>query len=96
MRIVWRAFLAVLAPPYIVAMVVPVVLVAIEGQSPPKGVFWIGLLPTAIGVLILLSCVRVFIEEEPLLRSRFGDDFEDYAKRIHRWVPRLPPVIRGP
>jgi protein-S-isoprenylcysteine O-methyltransferase Ste14 len=162
MSIAWRAFLAVLALPCIVAMVVPVVLVAIEGQSPPKGVFWIGLLPTAIGILILLSCVSVFIEEgrgtlapwdppkslvigglyrwvrnpmyigvlsmlagwaicwrsvtlavyaglvtlcfhlrvviieEPRLRSRFGDDFGDYAKRVHRWVPRLPPVKRGP
>ena len=28
--------------------------------------------------------------EEPGLRRRFGDDYEDYTRRVHRWVPTRP------
>jgi len=28
--------------------------------------------------------------EERFLRSRFGDAFEDYCRRVPRWIPRLP------
>jgi protein-S-isoprenylcysteine O-methyltransferase Ste14 len=28
--------------------------------------------------------------EEPGLRRRFGDDYEDYSRRVHRWLPTRP------
>jgi protein-S-isoprenylcysteine O-methyltransferase Ste14 len=28
--------------------------------------------------------------EEPGLRRRFGDDYEDYTRRVHRWLPTRP------
>jgi protein-S-isoprenylcysteine O-methyltransferase Ste14 len=33
--------------------------------------------------------------EEPTLRRRFGSEYQDYAARVNRWLPRLPPG-RGP
>ena len=28
--------------------------------------------------------------EEPGLRLRFGDDYDDYRRRVHRWLPTRP------
>ena len=32
----------------------------------------------------------VILYEEPNLRRRFGASFDDYTKRVGRWIPRLP------
>lgn len=29
--------------------------------------------------------------EEPKLRQRFGADYEEYCRHVHRWLPRLRP-----
>jgi protein-S-isoprenylcysteine O-methyltransferase Ste14 len=31
----------------------------------------------------------VLLYEEPTLRSKFGDDYDDYCRRVPRWLPRL-------
>jgi protein-S-isoprenylcysteine O-methyltransferase Ste14 len=28
--------------------------------------------------------------EEPQLRRRFSEDYDDYRRRVHRWVPTRP------
>ena len=31
----------------------------------------------------------IIVVEEPLLRNTFGADYEEYQKRVPRWVPRI-------
>lgn len=33
--------------------------------------------------------------EEPALRKRFGADYEDYCRRVPRWIPRLAGPARA-
>ena len=42
------------------------------------------LVPTA-----LIVHLYVVVREEPLLVRRFGAAFEDYRRRVPRWIPRL-------
>lgn len=39
---------------------------------------------------ILLAHLQVVLLEEPLLRQRFGQSYEDYLSRVPRWLPRRP------
>lgn len=41
--------------------------------------------------LVLFVVVNVFIlaYEEPVLRSKFGDDYLRYTREVGRWIPRL-------
>jgi protein-S-isoprenylcysteine O-methyltransferase Ste14 len=39
---------------------------------------------------LLLTHVFVLVYEEPTLERKFGESYEDYRKRVHRWLPRLP------
>jgi protein-S-isoprenylcysteine O-methyltransferase Ste14 len=32
----------------------------------------------------------VLFYEEPVLRAKFGQTYEDYLRRVPRWIPRLP------
>lgn len=39
----------------------------------------------------VLACFHLFVTlyEEPSLRRRFGAPYEDYCRRVPRWLPRL-------
>jgi protein-S-isoprenylcysteine O-methyltransferase Ste14 len=37
----------------------------------------------------IIHLVLIFYEE-PVLRGRFGASYEDYCRRVPRWIPRLP------
>jgi hypothetical protein len=37
----------------------------------------------------LLFHLLVILYEEPVLRSKFGQDYEAYCRRTPRWIPRL-------
>ena len=54
----------------------------------------IALSSTGIGLLFLaaipLAHLQVVLLEEPLLRKRFGAAYEDYLRRVPRWLPRRP------
>jgi len=41
--------------------------------------------------LVFVMAVAVFVRfyEEPVLRSKFGAEYEDYCRHVPRWVPRL-------
>lgn len=41
--------------------------------------------------LVLFVVVNVFVMayEEPVLRSKFGDDYVRYTREVGRWIPRL-------
>jgi len=49
---------------------------------------------TGVFLLFLLSLplahLQVVLLEEPLLRKRFGSTYEDYCRRVPRWIPRRP------
>lgn len=41
-------------------------------------------------VAFLLIHTYVVFAEEPGLRKRFGQEYEDFCKIVPRWIPRLP------
>jgi protein-S-isoprenylcysteine O-methyltransferase Ste14 len=43
----------------------------------------------AAGAWLMFTAFLVFYEE-PQLRRRFGDDYEDYTRRVRRWQPTRP------
>lgn len=51
---------------------------------------------SSLGILILFfvanfaAHAQVTLLEEPLLEKRFGQSYEDYRKRVPRWIPRPP------
>ena len=49
--------------------------------------FSVLLLPFAVFLLVHLFVV---LYEEPNLRGRFGPSYEDYCRRVSRWIPRVP------
>lgn len=41
-------------------------------------------------LLVLLAChLFVILYEEPTLRQRFGQAYEDYCRAVPRWIPRF-------
>lgn len=56
----------------------------------------LALAASSIGILLLfvvalpVAHAQVVLLEEPLLRRRFGKPYEDYLRRVPRWLPRRP------
>jgi len=48
------------------------------------GALWV----YAAGFLVLMH-LFVVAYEEPMLRHMFGAEYQEYARRVHRWWPRL-------
>jgi protein-S-isoprenylcysteine O-methyltransferase Ste14 len=46
-------------------------------------IVWYGL------ALVAITNAFVFFYEEPALRRRFGAEYEEYCKRVGRWVPKV-------
>jgi protein-S-isoprenylcysteine O-methyltransferase Ste14 len=46
--------------------------------------------------VIWFCAVNVFVMgyEEPTLRRTFGTSYDEYRRRVGRWIPRLPPMKR--
>jgi len=38
----------------------------------------------------------VLLYEEPTLRGKFGEEYEQYCARVPRWIPRLKPIEPQP
>src|SRR5579871_179374 len=41
------------------------------------------------GVMLLMAHLFVVFYEEPTLRRQFGDSYEDYRRRVPRWIPKF-------
>jgi protein-S-isoprenylcysteine O-methyltransferase Ste14 len=59
------------------------------GQWALFGVGWATLIYMAC--LVVLTHLFVCFYEEPTLRKKFGDDYNDYCRNVPRWFPRLKP-----
>jgi protein-S-isoprenylcysteine O-methyltransferase Ste14 len=59
------------------------------GQWALFGVEWAGVI--YIACFVVLTHVFVCLYEEPTLRKKFGDDYDDYWLNVPRWLPRLKP-----
>ncbi len=42
------------------------------------------------GMMAVFYHLLVVLHEEPSLRRKFGAAYEDYCRRVPRWVPRIP------
>ena len=47
-------------------------------------------LPAIVRLVLLVGCAHlaVVLLEEPQTRRRFGADYDDYCRRVPRWIPR--------
>jgi protein-S-isoprenylcysteine O-methyltransferase Ste14 len=41
-------------------------------------------------VMLLIAHVFVILYEEPTLRRQFGESYEEYRRRVPRWIPKIP------
>ena len=64
------------------------VVAAILGQA-----MIFGSLALLLYALVVWAMMASFVRwyEEPLLQSRYGEDYELYRRRVRAWVPRLRP-----
>ena len=44
----------------------------------------------AVAAVALAVHLFVLFYEEPTLRGKFGADYEQYCRNVHRWWPRVP------
>ena len=47
----------------------------------------------AVGAWLMFTAFLAFFEE-PQLRDRFGAGYDDYRRRVHRWLPTRPSSSR--
>jgi protein-S-isoprenylcysteine O-methyltransferase Ste14 len=40
-------------------------------------------------VMLLIAHIFVVLYEEPTLQRQFGESYEEYRRRVPRWIPRL-------
>jgi protein-S-isoprenylcysteine O-methyltransferase Ste14 len=50
---------------------------------------WTAVTVAAVGVVGVGLFVRYY--EEPTLRKKFGEDYDEYRENVPRWIPRLRP-----
>lgn len=43
------------------------------------------------GCFFILNTVYFIFSEEPGLKKRFGDEYEEYKRNVPRWIPRIHP-----
>jgi protein-S-isoprenylcysteine O-methyltransferase Ste14 len=53
--------------------------------------FWSPSLPLILAPFLFFAATHTFVTlyEEPTLRVKFGSAYEEYLKRVPRWIPRI-------
>ncbi len=56
---------------------------------------WTPSVGLAVYWAVWFVAVKLFVigYEEPTLRRPFGAEYDEYARRVGRWIPRLPPRV---
>jgi protein-S-isoprenylcysteine O-methyltransferase Ste14 len=64
------------------------VLLILAGEA-----LWFSSAPLALwfGAVFAINALYIPLVEEPMLRRRFGAEYETYARNVPRWVPRSSP-----
>lgn len=54
-------------------------------------ILWSPSLPLIVAPFLFFSAAHLFVTlyEEPTLKKKFGAAYEEYLKRVPRWIPRL-------
>ncbi|HEU4830110.1 MAG TPA: hypothetical protein VFT04_13030 [Gemmatimonadales bacterium] len=91
LRVALRHFAAILALPFVAAVVIPALLSRRHGELP--GSSRIALWAAAV---IMINHVYFIAIEEPGLERRFGESYRRYAATVPRWLPRLGRFPRFP
>jgi len=55
-----------------------------------RALFWQSF-PVLIYLIFVATCFHLFViaYEEPHLKRVFGAEYEEYCRRVHRWLPRI-------
>ncbi len=64
------------------------VLTILLGEALTLGNPWIAV---EAAVVFTINAVYFPLSEEPGLRRRFGAEYDEYARNVPRWIPRLRP-----
>ncbi len=64
------------------------VLMLIAGQAV---LFWSRTLWAYLGYVAIGFHLFVLVYEEPTLRRKYGEDYEEFCRNVRRWMPRLKP-----
>ncbi len=51
--------------------------------------FGSGLVVLYFFLFLLAYQILITLIEEPILRNTFGDEYEEYCRRVPRWIPRI-------
>ena len=73
---------------YVRNPMITAVLTILLGEALTLGNPWIAV---EAAVFFAINAVYFPLSEEPGLRQRFGDEYDEYAKNVPRWIPRLRP-----
>jgi protein-S-isoprenylcysteine O-methyltransferase Ste14 len=64
------------------------VLLVIAGQAL---LFWSAALWAYFGYVAVGFQLFVLVYEEPALRKKYGEDYDEFCRNVRRWLPRLSP-----
>ena len=54
-------------------------------------ILWSPSLPLITALLLFFAAAHLFVTlyEEPTLKKKFGASYEEYLRRVPRWIPRI-------
>jgi protein-S-isoprenylcysteine O-methyltransferase Ste14 len=73
---------------YVRNPMITAVLTILLGEALTLGNPWIAV---EAAVVFTINAVYFPVSEEPGLRQRFGAEYDEYARNVPRWIPRLRP-----
>lgn len=78
-RLVVRGLYRYVRNPMYVSVTTIVLGEALLARSQALAIYWLG----------WFACVNIFVlgYEEPTLRERFGESYDEYCRRVPRWIP---------
>ncbi|HEY5825243.1 MAG TPA: isoprenylcysteine carboxylmethyltransferase family protein [Cyclobacteriaceae bacterium] len=53
--------------------------------------FWSSALLSYLLIFFVINTIYFILVEEPGLKERFGNDYDEYKEHVPRWIPRLKP-----